>query len=199
MAIIIGNNMAKVLERIGLKGSDLKKQKAKKQQLREQKALNIDAIEEIKDKIIAIEDMIKRKNRQMKKTTGIRKRMLKDEIIRFFKEIDTIVADEEKLLSANIDKINVTLSKYRITDIIENLSLNEADLEDLANELEDSKDIKNATDIAFNYLNKIDIVDKVKDYNVDARFNEFNTEIDNTIADDELPEELIARIAEMEE
>jgi len=197
MAIIIGDNLANILEKLGLKESDVKKRGQKVRQYEQQRAANYDALNALKEKIAAVEKIILRKKKEMENSTGGVKRILRDEIVRLFRQIDS-TREEEQIIGANIDRVNVALAKYRVLDIIEGMSLGEQDLEDLSCELEDVADSKLAADKAFEYLNGIHFKQTGDELDVDARLEALGREGESALEDDELPAELARRIAELE-
>lgn len=195
MEIVVGPNMQKVLSKLGIMESDLEERERKIKDLEIKKAENLSKLEKSGNEAIRIEQLAVRKKKELDKASGIKKRMIIDEIKRCKAEVDRRY-QEQGLFNANLHKIAQAESKYRIVEILMVHAPGEEALEELAFELEDARDMQEATDTALDYLNNIEIRKSISDADM---FDDESITAGKLFPDDELEEDTMKWLEELED
>ena len=132
----ISDQLARLLELLGLKTSERKKFQRMEQALRDKKALNEDRLEELKSQIARVERRILAKKREYETAKGDTKRIVGGEIERLFKELDRSRGQED-ILARNLEQI--ALGSAKLAEIRASLDtgVDEGVFDELALELQD--------------------------------------------------------------
>ncbi len=128
--------IAKLLELLGLKKGDAQKYDQTERQLRSAKATNTDRLENLKEKIAALEHQAKAQNAKYKTANGDTKRIIGGEIERTCKDLD-LLQGQETIISQNLGILSLALAKLDEWRVAKEQGVDEDMLDSLAIELED--------------------------------------------------------------
>lgn len=97
---------------------------------------NVDRLDELKSEIRTLESRAINKKKEMEQSHGDSKRIVVGEIERIFRELDRL-RGRENIIAANLDRIDVALSKIREAKAALSAGVTEEQLDNIALEIQD--------------------------------------------------------------
>lgn len=133
---VISAILSKLAQLLGIKPSESQRLELMESKLGEAKATNVDRLEDLKREIRALEARALQKKREWVQAKGESRRIIAGEIERTFRDLDRLHG-RERIISSNIDKLSLALSKIKELSVARAQGVEEGQLDELAVELQD--------------------------------------------------------------
>lgn len=161
--------ISRLLELLGLKSSDAKKYETMEQKLSANRALNVDRLEALKEKIATLERQAKAKKKEYDAATGDTKRVIAGEIQRILGDLDHLQR-REVIIGRNIEKLGLAIAKVAEMRDAKAQGVDEEMFDDISVDFEDIVTDLEATDRAAADAEKVTYTaPKGKDVDVESR------------------------------
>ncbi len=128
--------LAKIAEWLGMKPSQAKRLELMEQKLNAARAANADKLEALKDEIRKLEHSAVQKKKEADTARGDIKRMVVREIEQIFRDLDRL-RGRETIITANLDRISVAISKVGELAAAQASGIEEGQLDDIALDLQE--------------------------------------------------------------
>ena len=161
--------ISRLLELLGLKSSDAKKYETMEQKLSANRALNVDRLEALKEKIATLERQAKTKKKEYDAAKGDTKRVVAGEIQRILGDLDHLQR-REVIIGRNIEKLGLAVAKVAEMRDAKAQGVDEEMFDDISVDLEDIVTDLKATDRAAADAEKVTYTaPKGKEIDVESR------------------------------
>jgi len=128
--------LEKIAEWLGIKPSQAKRLELLEQELNAARAANADKLEALKDEIRSLEHRALQKKKEADTARGDVKRLIIREIEQIFRDLDRL-RERETVLTANLERISLAISKVRVLVDAEESGMKEGQLDDIALDLQE--------------------------------------------------------------
>ena len=128
--------LAKIAEWLGMKPSQAKRIELMEQKLSTARATNADKLEALKDEISKLEHRALQKKKEADAARGDVKRLIVREIEQIFRDLDRL-RGRETIITANVDRISMALSKVGELVAAQASGVEEGQLDDIALDLQE--------------------------------------------------------------
>jgi len=128
--------LSKFAEWLGIKSGQAKRLELMEQKLTAARAANADKLEALKDEIRKLEYRAVQKKQEADTARGDIKRMVIREIEQIFRDLDRL-RGRETIITANLDRISVAISKLGELVVAQDSGIEEGQLDDIALDLQE--------------------------------------------------------------